>query len=70
MVPVFLFVVFACTYPPVKVKQFLLNLLTYNYLAVRKPKFAWVQDDVLCEQKSQCSGQGFLVSLPWGSCHP
>ena len=46
----------------------LLNSLTY--LAVRKPKFAWVYDEVLCEQKSQCSGQGFLVSLPWVSCHP
>ena len=45
----------------------LLNSLTY--LAVRKPKFAWVHDEVLCE-KSQCSGRAFLVSLPWVSCHP
>ena len=54
----------------VKLRQlnFLLNSLTY--LAVHKPKFAWVQNEVLCEQKSQCSGQGFLVSLPWVSCHP
>ena len=46
----------------------LLNSLAY--LAVHKPKFAWVHDELLCDQKSQCSGKGFLVSLPWGSCHP
>ena len=27
-----------------------------NYLAVHKPKFALVQDEALCGQKSQCSG--------------
>ena len=32
----------------------LLHFLTY--LAVHKPKFALVQDEVLCGQKSQCSG--------------
>ena len=67
-VSVFLYV-FACTnILQLNSDNSLLNLLTY--LAVHKPKFAWVQNEVLCEQKSQCSGQGFLVSLPWVSCHP
>ena len=48
---------------------YLLNSLTY-YLVVHKPKFAWVHEEVLCEKISQCSGQAFLVSLPWVSCHP
>ena len=45
MVPVFLFVVFALTYPPVKLRQLLLNSLTY--LGVHKPKFALAQDEGL-----------------------
>ena len=54
----------------VKLRQINFFLHSLTYLVVHKPKFAWVHDKVLCEQKSQCSGQGFFVSLPWVSCHP
>ena len=45
MVPVFLLVVIALTYPPVKLRQLLLNSLTY--LGVHKPIFALVHDEGL-----------------------
>ena len=60
------FFVFAHTYSPVKLRQFLFNSLTYQ--AVHKPKFALVQDEGLYCQKSQCSGKVFLVLLHWVSC--
>ena len=56
------------TYSPVKLRQFLLNSLTY--LAVHKPKFAFVQDEGLHCQKSQCSVRVSLVLLHWVSGDP
>ena len=50
--------------------MFLKRLNGTPYLVVHKPKFALVQDKALCGQKSQCSGQGFLVLLHWVSCDP
>ena len=41
-----------------------------SYLVVHKPKFSLVQDEPLCGQKCECSGQGFLVLLHWVSCDP
>ena len=45
MVPVFLFLVFALTYPSVKLRQHLLNSLTY--MGLHKPIFALAQDEGL-----------------------
>ena len=46
---------FVCFDGPI-IHFYSLVLYYTNYLAVHKPKFALVQDEALCGQKSQCSG--------------